>query len=124
MGESKHTREPWIPVRIYDEGSAWKIVERTKSGKAIAGIQFQISRPDEEKTANAYRITDCVNSCKDIPNPEAIPEIVDALCNLLGNLDLGIQTGTIETIVRGDSFKACIAAGHRALEKARQERRD
>lgn len=75
---SKHTNEPWIAVATYKEGSAWTLRERIKSGRVIASIPFQINRPDEQKTADAHRIADCVNACEGI-NPEAIPDMIEAL---------------------------------------------
>ena len=55
--------------------------------------------------ANAHRICACVNACKDIPNPEAVPDVVKAL-------------EIMEGVFRSPKVEPVVAFA--AIEKARE----
>ena len=38
----------------------------------------------EESEKNAMRLLECTKACADIPNPSAIPEVVEALRKMIG----------------------------------------
>ena len=81
---SKHTPEPWSAERGLTNveesvGKAWGGIADSE-GFVIADVWNDASVLDGE--ANAARIVATVNACKDIPNPEAIPELIEALRDL------------------------------------------
>ncbi|MBE3087783.1 MAG: hypothetical protein IMZ71_01505 [Chloroflexi bacterium] len=88
MGETKHTPEPWIddPEKGSAYGAAPVIVAnlcwRGDKKREIAKVLFDAGSEDPEVHANARRIVACVNACEGI-NPEAVPDLLEALMALL-----------------------------------------
>lgn len=94
---SSHTPEPWylydfgpdpkpgpyiVAMTVDDSGPArgYTITcgEYNPSGGTYWPAEGVGGRSDEEARANARRIVACVNGCRGI-NPEAVPELVNAL---------------------------------------------
>ena len=79
----KHTAGPWTVVpnthhsRDLDLRSYIYSVKNANLYRCLAKIEV-LHVGENEAEANAHRIVACVNACKGI-NPEAIPELLEAL---------------------------------------------
>lgn len=83
MSEVKHTPEPWM-ADLEDYAS---VID--SDGICVCEMPPYTRSPNREKArANAERIVACVNACKGI-NPEAVPDLLDALKEALYTLDEG-----------------------------------
>ncbi|HWT40360.1 MAG TPA: hypothetical protein VN081_03800 [Dongiaceae bacterium] len=75
---TNHTPEPW-KVKTNKLANVVSIQDAT--GAYIAGTGNALE--NSEKLANAARIVQCVNACAGIENPEALPDVIRELRNLL-----------------------------------------
>ena len=69
----KHTPEPWKAVG-----------QDIRDGNEDNIVTVPYGDDPEQAEANARRIVSCVNACEGI-NPDAVPELLEALHNLLIN---------------------------------------
>lgn len=102
-----HTPEPWSTNgRIIESEDGEPIVKLLRP----VGI---IHIPEAE--ANARRIVSCVNACKGI-NPEAVPQLVEALSEILSEAEkygFGGNSGAYGTgRVACDMARAALAAAN------------
>ncbi len=66
---SEYTKEPWGISKCSHGGG---LIHRKREGDKNAQTSVQIY-----PLSDCERIVICVNSCSDIPNPEAIPDMVE-----------------------------------------------
>ena len=116
----KHTQEPWKLHDSYNKIAPLSVPNKKSPdyihygltiarGNTIIGdvsgvkllkpapIGYPRVESAEEVEANANRIIACVNGCAGIPNPAAIPEVVEALKGCLVAMDeLAAQHGHTE----------------------------
>lgn len=106
---TKHTPGPWKP-----DGYGLRVLAEPKHFKPTAAhpvfVVAQCSTfcngTEPEERANAARIVACVNACEGI-NPEAVPDVVKALEELL-SLDSG-DSGTVREASVRDAARAALA---------------
>jgi len=115
----KHTPGPWIVGRgnrIY-MGAAMEAREIAVATRSDPSIRAQAE-------ANAARIVACVNACEGI-NPEAVPEIVKALGDLLDVVNWLQGSGNMKSPIVPHPFGLGVlgakAQARAALAKARGE---
>jgi len=103
MTTGRHTPEPWAYLDCAhdrnanpgpDEDHDWRSVVAASDGEEEVMPGAGEGRTCKEALANADRITSCVNACAGI-NPEAVPDLFDALGNLLDRLAI---YGTIDHV--------------------------
>jgi len=84
---SKHTKEPWAwSWSRKDEANI--ITSNNLPDEECLGACFcDESISDEERDANSERIVACVNACEGIKNPDAVPEMLKALKQLVGAIN-------------------------------------
>ena len=88
--KSNHTPEPWSLGFTDSTGTVYEI---EAGDQYVCGMPVPCDEagPAELHNANASRIVSCVNACEGI-NPEAVPEMLEALRSLIGLLsDCGMD---------------------------------
>ena len=99
----KHTQEPWTIDQyghIFGPYVPMSDAEKKEAGMPsgidvkrqphIASVQGK-----DSKAGDGNRIVDCVNSCAGIENPAAIPDVVEALKELLYTAENADETGYV-----------------------------
>lgn len=80
--ETKHTPEPWEEyagnIRTVEANEKYGDGYRAEFRRRPIADVVNIRGQEEVNKANAQRIVACVNACKGI-NPEAVPELLEAL---------------------------------------------
>lgn len=91
--ETQHTPAPWT----VEDGSSSGHCCFTHSiqgtdGRPVAEVirQYEVEE-DEQNKANASRIVECVNACEGLADPSAVPELLEALEDLLAGWELMIS---------------------------------
>lgn len=96
---SEHTKEPWAVAPSND------------GGQHIGNVDGMVVIYQNRK--NMDRIVACVNACAGI-NPEAVPEMLEALRGILDGIVATNKRNGIE-----EPFGECIDAARAALAKAK-----
>lgn len=94
---TQHTPGPWKTRRFDDEAEG----RHNFTVQAALCEVARMSQVDEHiAEANARRIVACVNACEGI-NPEAVPELLEALGLLLDGAEQAVKAGLIQPQVNG-----------------------
>jgi hypothetical protein len=109
---TQHTSQPW-KVRLYFGKT--QVYRCTPGTDCVETVLFELSGKKGAQE-EAIRWTQCVNSCTGITNPEALPDVVEALrfCQMaLADISVSRQKGYIS-----EAFKLSIEALRKLEGKA------
>ena len=99
----KHTKEPWAIDQyghIYGPYTPMSDAQKKDAGVPVgigAKRQPHIAavHGKDAMAGDGNRIVTCVNACAGIPNPAAIPDVVDALREITEECPQGVDPATV-----------------------------